>query len=58
MLLGGDNMTNEEKESLNYHGTNISYAGLEGLVEYVEELLEKEYQYGYDQGSADGWQGY
>ena len=51
-------MTNEEKESLNYHGTNISYAGLEGLVEFVEGLLEKEYQYGYDQGSADGWQGY
>ena len=43
-------MTNEERESLNFHGGNISYAGLEGLVEYVEGLLEAEYQYGYDTG--------
>ncbi|KKL18912.1 hypothetical protein LCGC14_2470760, partial [marine sediment metagenome] len=37
----------------NYHGTNISYAGLEGLVEYVEGLLEAEFQYGYDSGWGD-----
>ena len=41
-------MTNEERESLNFHGGNISYAGLEGLVEYVEGLLEKAYQNGLD----------
>ena len=43
-------MTNEEKESLLWHGTNIPSSGLEGLIEYVQALLEKEYDKGHNDG--------
>ncbi|KKL11321.1 hypothetical protein LCGC14_2546970, partial [marine sediment metagenome] len=48
----GGNMTNEEKESLLWHGTNIPSSGLEGLIEYVQALLEKEYDKGHNDGDT------
>ena len=46
-------MTGEEKEALNFHGTNISYVGLGGLTKYVDDLLYREYKRGYDRGWND-----
>ena len=48
-------MTEEEKESLNYHATIISYAELGELVEYVEGLLNAEYNHGFGDGYDIGW---
>lgn len=47
-------MTGEQEDELG----RLQAAPSEELVEYVEKLLEVEYQYGYDVGAADGWQGY
>ena len=46
-------MTDEERESLNYHAARISYKGLKELAKFVEGLLEAEFQYGYDSGWDD-----
>ncbi len=46
-------MTDEERESLNYHAARISYKGLKELAKFVEGLLEAEFQYGYDSGWGD-----
>ena len=43
-------MTDEEKSDLLWNATNIPYAGSEGLFELVRNLLEKEFQYGYNNG--------
>lgn len=54
-------MTDEELDSLNFHGTNISYAGLGALKDYVEGLLKKERQLGYEEGwddSVEHWRAY
>lgn len=43
-------MTSEEKSDLLRNATNIPCCGEEGLVKFVENLLKKERQLGYDTG--------